>query len=379
MRLHDTLAGEVRELELQPVVTIYTCGITPYDATHVGHAFTFAAYDVLQRRLRDLGHETRLVRNVTDADDSLLERAREAGVHFLDLAASQTAVLTRDLRSLGLLPAHSEPRVSSALGEIRLLIGHALESGHAYEAGGAVYFDVARADGWGALSRLDGPAMAAASEESGADLRDPHKRDPLDFVLWQPSRPDEPRWESLWGSGRPGWHVGCSALVLRELGETVDIHGGGRDLVFPHHECERAQSEASNRAPLARYWIHTGLVHVDGRKMAKSAGNLVFVSELCESFEPAAVRTWLASHHYRQDWELDPAELRHSARRVETWRAGCDGPAAAVEEVRAALDADLDTPAALDALDRAASAGFSVSDAARLLGVELETSRAGEP
>jgi L-cysteine:1D-myo-inositol 2-amino-2-deoxy-alpha-D-glucopyranoside ligase len=277
MRLYDTARRQVVPFEPGPVVTLYTCGITPYDAAHLGHAATYLAFDVLQRRLRDLGHETRCVRNVTDVDDDILRKARELGVHYLDLAVEELARFDSSMSALGLLPAASEPRATSAIAEILSLIDVVLDGSHAYRAGGAVYFDVSSFGAFGQLSHLSREEMLVLAQERGGNPDDPNKDDPLDFVLWQPSAPDEPSWESRWGPGRPGWHVECSALALRELGRTVDIHGGGSDLVFPHHECEAAQSEAVTGQPLARHWMHAGMVGLDGEKMSKSLGNLVFV------------------------------------------------------------------------------------------------------
>ena len=218
MRLYDTARGEVAEFRPGPVVTMYTCGITPYDATHVGHAATYVLYDVLQRRLRDIGHRTLCVRNITDVDDDLLRKARELGVPYLDLAATETARFEADMAALGMLPAYSEPRATSAIHDILGFIGMVLDRGHAYQAAGAVYFDVDSFERFGQLSHLSRDEMLALAAERGGNPDDPAKRDPLDFVLWQPSAPDEPAWPSLWGPGRPGWHVECSALALRELG-----------------------------------------------------------------------------------------------------------------------------------------------------------------
>ncbi len=372
IRLHDTRRGEVVPFEPGPVVTIYTCGITPYDATHVGHANTFLAYDVLQRRLHDLGHETRLVRNITDVDDSILGKARELGVHYLDLAVGETARFDDDMAALGLLPAWSEPRATSAISDIRGFIGMVLDSGHAYQAGGAVYFDVSSFDGFGSLSGLDRSTMLALAAERGGNPDDPHKRDPLDFVLWQRSLDDEPSWDSLWGPGRPGWHIECSALALRELDTTVDLHGGGSDLIFPHHECERAQSEAATGQPFVRHWMHAAMVRMDGEKMSKSLGNLVFVSELRKRFEPMAVRLVLLAHHYRSEWEWDDDLPVLATERLERWRAAQDGPQGGLDAVRRHLDDDLDTPGAVAAVDAAAAAGRDVGEAAALLGVTLD-------
>jgi L-cysteine:1D-myo-inositol 2-amino-2-deoxy-alpha-D-glucopyranoside ligase len=374
--LYDTAREELAPLTPGPVATLYSCGITPYDAAHLGHAAVYLTFDVLQRRLRDLGHDTRCVRNVTDVDDDILRRARELGVHYLDLAAEEMARFDADMGLLGLLPVYSEPRATSAIPEILSLIGAALERGHAYRVEGAVYFDISTFPEFGKVSHFDRAEMLLLSAERGGKPEDPAKRDPLDFVLWQPSLPDEPSWESRWGPGRPGWHVECSALVLRELGETIDVHGGGRDLIYPHHECETAQSESVTGRPFVRHWLHVGLVGLDGEKMSKSLGNLVFVGDLVKEWEPMASRLALLDHHYRRDWTWEDGFLPAAAARLARWRAapglgGGGGGDPALEDVRRCLDHDLDTPGALAALDGHAAAGRSVAGGAALLGVTL--------
>ena len=368
MRLYDTARRAVVPFTPGQVVTMYTCGITPYDATHVGHAAVYLTYDVLQRRLRDLGHDTRCVRNITDVDDDLLRKARELGVHYLDLAAAETARFDDDVRALGLLPAWSEPRATSAIPDIRGFIGMVLDQGYAYQAGGAVYFDVSRFERFGQISHLGRDEMLALAAERGGNVDDPHKRDPLDFVLWQPSADDEPSWESLWGPGRPGWHIECSALAMRELGTTIDLHGGGADLIFPHHECEAAQSEAATGESFVRHWMHQAMVRMDGEKMSKSLGNLVFVSDLRETWDPRVIRLAVLAHHYRHQWDWDDKVMPAAAERLARWQAAGTG------DSDAALDADLDTPAAVAAIDDAAESGLAVPRAAALLGVDLAPS-----
>jgi len=374
MRLYDTARQAVVPFEPGPTVLMYTCGITPYDATHLGHAATFLAYDVLQRRLTDLGHEVKCVRNVTDVDDPLFAKARELGVHYLDLAAGEEARFEADMAALDTLPMHSTPRASSAIADIRGFIGMVLDRGFAYQAGGNVYFDVAKFPAFGSVSHYSHDQMVAFARERGGNVDDPNKRHPLDFVLWQTSTGDEPSWDTMWGPGRPGWHIECSALALRELGSTIDLHGGGSDLIFPHHECERAQSEAATGQPFVRHWMHVAMVFMDGHKMSKSRGNLVFVDALRGQWDPRVIRLGIVAHHYRAEWEWNEGIMPAAAARLAEWQASSKGAgvdAGVLEAVRACLDDDLATPAALDAIDEAARAGRDVTAAAALLGVRL--------
>jgi L-cysteine:1D-myo-inositol 2-amino-2-deoxy-alpha-D-glucopyranoside ligase len=233
-----------------------------------------------------------------------------------------------------------------------------------------VYFSVSSFGRFGAISHFDRDTMLRLAAENGGSPDDPNKRDPLDFILWQPSAPGEPAWDSLWGPGRPGWHIECSALAMRELGTTIDLHGGGTDLIFPHHECEAAQSEAATGQPFVRHWMHVGLVRLDGTKMSKSLGNLVFVSDLLKDWEPAVIRLAIIGQHYRSAWDWEGRLLSEAADRLEAWRSAGRGEAA-LDAVRAALDDDLDTAAAIAAIDQAAAAGSGVSSAAALLGITL--------
>ncbi len=371
MRLFDTARGSVVPFEPGETVLMYTCGITPYDATHLGHAATFLTYDVVQRRLIDLGHTVKCVRNVTDVDDPLFAKARELGVHYLDLAAGEEARFNRDMEALETLPVHSAPRASSAIPDIRGFIGMVLDRGYAYAAGGSVYFDVSKFPSFGSVSGYDRDRMLEYARQRGGNVDDPNKRDPLDFVLWHPSADDEPAWDAMWGAGRPGWHIECSALALRELGTTIDLHGGGSDLIFPHHECERAQSEAATGEPFVRHWMHVAMVFKDGQKMSKSLGNLVFVDALRREWDPRAIRLAVLVHHYRGEWEWNDGLMPAATDRLRAWSAA-SGPAGPVlDEVRDRLDDDLDTPGAIAAIDRAAVRGEDVTAAAMLLGVRL--------
>ncbi len=374
MRLYDTARKAVVPFEPGPLCTMYTCGITPYDATHLGHATVYVTYDVLQRRLIDLGHEVRCVRNVTDVDDPLFAKARQLGVHYLDLAAAEEARFERDMVALNVLPVHATPRASSAIPDIRGFIGSVLERGYAYQANGSVYFDVSRFPSFGTVSNYSQAEMIEFARERGGDVDNPDKRHPLDFVLWQPSADDEPAWETMWGPGRPGWHIECSALALRELGATVDLHGGGADLIFPHHECERAQSEAVTGRPFVRHWMHVAMVYMDGHKMSKSLGNLVFVDQLREQFDPRAIRLAIIEHHYRNEWSWDDDLMPRAAARLERWLAASGAPGAALDDVRRSLDDDLDTPGALAAIDAAVARGESIAAAAALLGIDVHAS-----
>ena len=370
MQLYDTARQAVVPFEPGPTVKMYTCGITPYDSAHIGHVAAYLTYDVLQRRLRDLGHETQCVRNVTDVDDDILRKAREVGVYYLDLAAEEMAKFDAAMVALDVVPSFSEPRATSAIPDILGFIGMVLESGHAYQAGGAVYFAVDTWPTFGAVSHYSREQMLEYARERGGNVDDPNKRDPLDFVLWQPSAEGEPWWESLWGRGRPGWHIECSALAMRELGETIDLHGGGGDLIFPHHECEAAQSEAATGAPFVKHWMHQGMVRLDGEKMSKSLGNLVFAEHLCKEWDPRAIRIACLSNHYRPGWDWHDQLMPDSAARLAAWSVAGVGDAA-LDDVRACLDDDLDTPGAIAAIDAAAKAGHGVSVAAKLLGVSL--------
>ncbi len=374
MRLYDSARQAVVPFEPGPVVAMYTCGITPYDATHLGHAATYVAYDVLQRRLRDRGHETRCVRNITDVDDDILRKAREVGVHYLDLAAAETARFDSDMDALGMLPCWSEPRATSAIADIRKMIGLVLDRGNAYQSGGSVYFDISTFDRFGQISHFDRDTMLALAAEHGGNPDDPNKRDPLDFVLWQKSAPDEPAWDSKWGPGRPGWHIECSALAMRELGDTVDLHGGGTDLIYPHHECEAAQSEVVTGQQFVRHWMHQAMVRMDGAKMSKSLGNLVFVSDLLKEYDPRAIRLAIVAHHYRDSWEWNDSLMPEAAERLEAWQtapeAAPDAANAVLDQVRSCLDDDLDTPSAIAAIDKAAPTS-AIGPAAALLGIRL--------
>ena len=374
IKLYDTVKRSVVDFSPDKEVLMYTCGITPYDATHIGHAFTFVSYDILQRRLIDRGHIVKCVRNVTDVDDPLFAKARELGVHYLDLAAGEEARFDADMKALNVLEVFSKPRASSAIPDIRKFIALVLDRGFAYQGGSRVFFDVTKFESFGSVSNYDNETMLRYAAERGGDLDNPDKRHPLDFVLWQPSAPDEPSWDTIWGPGRPGWHIECSALALRDLGTTIDLHGGGSDLIFPHHECERAQSEAATGKQFVKHWMHVAMVFMDGTKMSKSLGNLEFVDRLRKTHDPRAIRLALISNHYRREWEWTSSSMNASLAKLELWNAAKNGDGTAgLAEVRAALDDDLNTPAAIQVIDQAAAAGHSIKSSAKLLGIDLNS------
>lgn len=386
LRLYDTARRAVVPFEVGETARLYVCGITPYDSTHLGHAATYLTYDLVTRRLEDLGHTVRMVRNITDVDDSILPKARELGVPYLELADAEMARFRSDMAALEMRPPAAEPRATEAVPQIVEMVARLLESGNAYLTAGTVYFDVATFARFGSLSQYSEDQMVRLARVRGGNPDDPHRRAPLDFVLWQTSAADEPAWRAPFGVGRPGWHIECSAMAMHEHGPTLDLHGGGTDLIFPHHECEIAQSESLTGVPFARHWMHSAMVNYEGEKMSKSLGNLVFVSELLEVADPRAIRLALMAHHYRSGFEWYDTDLADATALLHRLLAAArcpDGPDPRrfAARVREALDDDLDAPAALGALDDLASAVLSggddrsapaaLRDAAALLGLDL--------
>lgn len=367
IRLYETASRKIVPFEPGPVVRMYVCGITPYDSTHLGHAATYLAYDLLTRRLIELGHDVRMVRNVTDVDDSILPRARELGVPYLELAEAEIARFHSDMEALDILPPVAEPRATETIDEIITVVNGLLDKGNAYLTHGTVYFDVSTFPRYGELSHYPIDRMVKLARARGGNPDDPHRRAPLDFVLWQPSGPGEPAWRAPFGVGRPGWHAECSAMAMQEHGPTLDLHGGGTDLIFPHHESEIAQSEALTGKPYVRHWMHSAMVSYEGEKMSKSLGNLVFVSDLLKVADPRAIRLTLMRHHYRAGFEYHDTDLDegvallHRLLAAVQRESGAD-PRPYAARVRAALDDDLDAPRAVEALDDLASAILSGGD-----------------
>lgn len=392
--LYDSATGGYQCSAPDDVVArLYVCGITPYDATHIGHANTYLAYDTLQRVWLDAGLEVHYAQNITDVDDPLLERAEATGVDWRELAAAQIDAFRGDMAALRILPPQDYVAVTEVIEEIADAVAVLLERGTAYRVATEgtdnddVYFDVveaARTSPWhiGQESNLDRETMLALSAERGGDPDRPGKRDPLDPLLWRAERAGEPAWDSVVGRGRPGWHIECSVIALGHLGRDFTVQGGGADLVFPHHDLSAGHAAALSRHPLARVYSHAGLIAYRGEKMSKSLGNLVFVSRLREEgVRPAVIRLALLAHQYREEWEWTNEDLEAAQRRWDTWRgiSTSDRAVAALDvlaEVRDRLADDLDTPGALAAVDRAVALGVddpelirSLADA--LLGLEL--------
>ena len=360
LRVFDTASGTVRPVAAGPLARMYVCGITPYDATHLGHAATYLAFDLLGRVWRDAGHDVRYVQNVTDVDDPLLERAVATGQDWREVARRETELFRTDMTALRVLPPQEYIGAVESIPLVVDLVQQLRASGQAYDVDGDTYFSVHSDERFGDVSGLSRDEMLSLFAERGGDPDRPGKKDPLDCLLWQAARPGEPSWETSLGSGRPGWHIECSAIALHYLGMSFDVQGGGRDLVFPHHEMSASEGQVvTGQWPFARTYVHAGMVGLDGEKMSKSRGNLVFVSKLRESgVDPMAIRLALLGHHYRTDWEWTDADLVGAHSRLSAWRsavvAAAAGPPAAetVAALRLALADDLDAPRALAAVDR---------------------------
>ena len=376
MKLTDTLTGRKRDFApAGDEVRIYVCGVTPYSPAHVGHAMSYIVFDVLHRYLEFRGFAVRRVQNFTDIDDKLIERAAQEGTTVEALAEKHVAEYFENMAALNVREADVYPRATRELPKIIEMIAGLVASGHAYESSGDVYFRVRSGAEYGELSRRSLDAMrAGARVEPGVS-----KEHPMDFALWKSAKEGEPAWDSPWGAGRPGWHIECSAMALRYLGESIDIHGGGQDLVFPHHENEIAQSEAfTGKRPFARFWLHNGLLNMDAQKMSKSLGNLVTISEALERYSADAIRLSVLNAHYRSPGYYSGEALAGAERAAARLRQALAAPAnpgtgAALDPQPArdrfveAMDDDLNTPQALAALfdlardvNRASAEGRSV-------------------
>src|ERR1044071_3414516 len=358
LKIFNTLGGEKEEfVPLTPgQVRMYVCGVTVYDSAHLGHCRFLITFDVIYRYLRSLGFEVDYVRNFTDVDDKIIKRAHDEQVNCEAITSRYIEEFNRDAAALGLLMPKTEPRETQHIAEIIESIRRLDRSGHAYQVDGDIFYSVAAFPEDGKLSRKKIDEL-----EAGARVEiDPRKRSPLDFALWKSSKPGEPSWDSPWGPGRPGWHIECSAMSTKYLGQPFDIHGGGRDLIFPHHENEIAQSEAAAGRPLARYWLHNGFLNINQEKMSKSLGNFFTIREILADFDAVALRHFFLSSHYRSPMDFSDDGLTEAARatdriyetmeridRLPQKNCAAEPERGMIESFRREMDDDFNTPRAL--------------------------------
>ena len=385
MKIYNSLNHKIEEFRPRGgEVSIYGCGITPYDTTHLGHAFTYISIDILIRYLESQGLNVVYVQNVTDIDDDILRKAKEVGDDWQALVNRWTVHYINDMKSLNVRAPDYFPRATEYIDEIIVTVKDLLKAGVAYESGGNVYFNVDSWPEFGKLSKLPREEMLPIANERGNIPDDPNKRDPLDFVLWQAQALGEPAWDSPWGPGRPGWHIECSTMSTRLIGNTVDIHSGGGDLSFPHHECEIAQVEPiTGQRPFVRYWIHVAMVYHEGEKMSKSLGNLIMIDDLLQNWSPDALRLYLGCHHYRDIWSYDEQELILAAEISEKCNLAMQAEGGSGNNFdgnshwkafKDAMDDDLDTPAACkvmgslaDEILQASESEQNIADAQQIL------------
>ena len=358
LSLYDTASGSVRPTEPGLTARMYVCGITPYDATHIGHAFTYVTFDVINRVWRDAGHDVHYVQNVTDIDDPLLERAVQTGQDWREIADRETALFREDMEALHVIPPQDYIGAVESIPSVARHVEDLQELGAVYAVDSDLYFRVHSDPSFGRVSNLAPETMLEVFAERGGDPARLGKEHPLDCLVWQSARPDEPAWDTPLGHGRPGWHIECAAIALDHLGMAIDVQGGGTDLAFPHHEMSASEAQVLRQeSPFARHYVHSAMVAWEGHKMSKSRGNLVFVSALRhQGVDPDAIRLSLLAHHYRAEWAWTEQGLVDAVARLARWRSAVSapsGPAAAdtLGRVRAALADDLRTPDALDAVD----------------------------
>ena len=399
MKLYNTLTRQKEEFTAPDgKVKMYVCGITPYSASHIGHAMFSVVFDVVRRYLEHKGYEIQHIQNFTDIDDKMIAAANARGITVEELAEENIQQYLEETDELNILRAHEYPRATREIPRIVSMIKGLVDEGYAYPANGDVYFRVNRDEDYGKLSRRNADDLLAGARVEIGEL----KEDPRDFVLWKAQKPGEPAWDSPWGPGRPGWHIECSAMSMGYLGETLDIHGGGQDLIFPHHENEIAQSESyTSSQPFARFWMHNGLLNIGDDKMSKSTGNVISVREALDEFSPAALRLFFLSSHYRNPLVYSEQNIAAQERAIERLRyaAGEDGESAQGEPLDAAsytdrfteaMDDDLNTPRALAVMfdlsrdiNRGKEEGKDVSPArkalremAEILGIDLSVANA---
>ena len=359
MKIHNTLSGITEDFEaLDGKVNMYVCGITPYSASHIGHAMMSVIFDVVRRYLEFKGYDVRHIQNFTDIDDKMILAANSTGIDVADLAENNIADYLAEMDALNVARAHEYPRATAEIGKITEIIAKLIEKGYAYPVAGDVYFRVNRDEDYGKLSHRDLDGLIA-----GARVEvDERKEDAIDFALWKSQKPGEPAWDSPWGLGRPGWHIECSAMAIKYLGSSIDIHGGGRDLIFPHHENEIAQSESfTDKVPFSRFWMHNGMLRLGEDKMSKSIGNIVTVGEALSSYSPDALRLFFLSSHYRAPLLYTEANVAGQERALERLKnavrpasaasvgSTIDASPAKVQFVEA-MDDDFNTPRALAAM-----------------------------
>ncbi len=358
MQIYDTTSKKLVKLQLQKQVNIYTCGITPYDSAHLGHIFTFMTYDLLSRRLIDDGHEVRLVRNVTDVDEPIYKKAAELGMSYMELAKSETAKFQATLEKLNFLPAFKEPLASQYISEMAQAVSRLIDNGCAYRLDSDIYFDVSKVESFGSFSGLSPILQERFMSMRGGDIDRVGKKNKLDFLLWKGiSDPNDlAAWDEPIGHGRPGWHIECSVMSEAILGNPFDIHGGGSDLIFPHHECEIAQSIGLGEKKLANYWMHVSPMLYIGEKMSKSLGNLVFANDLLEKYPPAVIRLGLMNYHFSDGGEWHPQFLKTASQlfnKLKLARSKIDINQAEnlLKKIRDALDNNLDNHNIMHALE----------------------------
>jgi cysteinyl-tRNA synthetase len=315
LRVYNTMTK--KKEKLVPLhegrIGMYACGVTVYDLCHIGHARSAVVFDVIYRFLRHKGYKVTYVRNFTDVDDKIIKRAQEEGVGFEEIASRYIEEFYADMGALGLMPPTVEPKATEHISEMIVLVQRLIEEGHAYQVEGDVYYAVESFPEYGKLSKRTLDEMQA-----GARVEvDERKRNPLDFALWKAAKPGEPSWASPWGKGRPGWHIECSAMSQKYLGDTLDIHGGGKDLIFPHHENEIAQAEGATGRPFVRYWLHNGFVNIEKEKMSKSLGNFLTIKEILKEYHPEVVRFFLLSRHYRSPIDFSSQGMEEARRNME--------------------------------------------------------------
>jgi L-cysteine:1D-myo-inositol 2-amino-2-deoxy-alpha-D-glucopyranoside ligase len=380
LRVYDSRKREIAPLDVGGHAKLYVCGITPYDATHLGHAATYLAFDLLYRQWLDRGVQVTYAQNITDVDDPLLERSQATGESWTDLAERETELFRQDMAALRILPPHHFVGVVEALPDVAKLIESL--GGAVYRVDDDLYLEVRADQSFGSIARLDSDDMRGLSAERGGDPDRPGKRDPLDCMVWRAPRPGEPSWDTAIGAGRPGWHVECAAIGLSYLGAEFDVQGGGSDLLFPHHELCASHVRLATGQPAARAYLHAGMVAYLGEKMSKSIGNLVLVSNL-RDHDPAALRLSLLAHHYRSDWDWTDFDLPDAEERLNRWRVALGRPMhppaeTLIARIRAELAHDLNAPAALAAVDEWCASDGTATDTSvvrdaldALLGIDL--------